>query len=185
MLASDFCSVLRPTPHYLAMDGFRSLIMPRSMHSKEDRNHAYRIMHFCAELLLSMGRDVIVEATYFPRGQREAIEAVARRTTSSLFIIECWVTALVASARFRTRSKDHPGIDLTEQRVWNLAAAFDYFYKPSCKIASSEQVPYVIDTTCGMVECVDQVVDYVESGQAVELGRWSRKGDPPSVGESA
>jgi predicted kinase len=112
-------------PH-LQMDTTRARLMPDSPHTRHDRRIAYRAMHFASELLLECGRSVILDAQYGHAEDREEVEQAASRTGSPLYLIECKVAPDVAVRRFRERPQDHPGLDLTEERVATMAHTFPY-----------------------------------------------------------
>jgi predicted kinase len=112
-------------PH-LQMDATRARLMPDSAHTRQDRRIAYRAMHFAAELLLGCGQTVILDAQYGHPEDREEVEQVARRTAAALYLIECKVAPDVAVRRFRDRPPDHPGLDLDDERVAEMARAFPY-----------------------------------------------------------
>jgi hypothetical protein len=58
----------------------------------------------------------------------------------------------IAVRRFRERPADHPGLDLTEERVLEMARAFPY----SCK-------GLLIDTgELSVEECTRAIAEYVE-----------------------
>ena len=76
---------------HLEMDTIRARLMPESRHAKPDRDIAYRTMHFAAEMLLSAGHSVILDATYMPVEHRLELEGIAefRAARFSLSNAEC------------------------------------------------------------------------------------------------
>ena len=76
------------TPH-LSVDDVRSTLMPDSDNRAEHRRIAYRALHFAARHLLQCGHSVIVDATYNPPEQRQALETIAREIGVSVFLVEC------------------------------------------------------------------------------------------------
>jgi len=112
-------------PHF-EMDQVRVRLLPEGPHTRATRRVAYRAMHMLAEALLRRDQSVIVNACYGHREDREEIEAVARTTGASLYLIECRVTAETAIARAAARSGRHPGTDLTPVRVRELVDSFPF-----------------------------------------------------------
>jgi predicted kinase len=100
--------------------------MPDSRHTRHDRRIAYRAMHFAAELLLDCSQTVILDAQYAHPEDRSEVEQIAARTGATLYLIECKVSPDVAVRRFRERPPDHPGLDLTEELVAEMARAFPF-----------------------------------------------------------
>lgn len=144
-------------PH-LQMDTTRARILPDSPHTRHDRRIAYRAMHFAAELLVGCGQTVILDAQYGHPEDRDEIAQIAARTGTALCLIECKVAPEIAVRRFRERPPEHPGLDLTEERVLEMARTFPY----SCK-------GLLIDTgEISAEECaraIEQYVDRASPGQ--------------------
>lgn len=147
-LAEALCAESRFT--YLQMDEIRCILIPNSDHRKEHRQIAYRAMHFAADLLLSHGQSVIVDATYRHLRQREEIAKIADRTQAALFFVQCVVPLEVAALRFRERKETHPASDLTEQRVARLAREFPYSSR-SLKLDTTQEIHF----------CLKQVKEYI------------------------
>jgi predicted kinase len=115
----------RELPH-LEMDRTRRRLMPRSEHTREDRQIAYRAMLYAAELLLERGLDVVLDAPYGHAEDRRELSETAERTAARLFLIECAVSPEMAVERFRRRGPDAVRRDLTEERVKELVGSFHY-----------------------------------------------------------
>jgi predicted kinase len=112
-------------PH-LEMDRFRDRLLPFSDQRLEDRELAYRAMHFTAELMAPYCPTLVLDATYTAQVCRIHLAEMAERLEASLFVIECHVSAQLAVERFLRRDT-HPAVDLTANRVARLAAAYRYF----------------------------------------------------------
>jgi predicted kinase len=113
----------RGIPH-LSMDSTRQRILPGSSHTREDRQTAYRAMHFAAELLLSVGASVILDAPYGHDEDRAELSRLAAGT--DFRYIECRVSPETAARWFRARGPDAERPDLTEENVRQSAAGYRY-----------------------------------------------------------
>ncbi len=112
----------RHLPH-LSMDATRERILPTARHTRNDREVAYRAMHFAAELLLGAGVTAILDAPY---GHPEDRAELARIAGAQLKLIECRVSPETALARFRQRGPDAVRKDLTEELVQRLVREYPY-----------------------------------------------------------
>jgi predicted kinase len=115
----------RGLPH-LQMDTTRQRILPDSPHTRADRATAYRAMHMAAELLLSRGIGVILDAPYGHAEDRRDIARVVRSAAAQLYLVECAVAPETAVARLGIRGPDPVRVDLTAERVGALARDFRY-----------------------------------------------------------
>jgi predicted kinase len=102
------------------MDATRERILPGAAHTRADREVAYRVMHFAAELLRNAGAGAILDAPY---GHAEDRAELARLDP---FLVECRVSAATAVRRFRARGPDGIRLDLTEDLVRALAETYPY-----------------------------------------------------------
>ncbi len=100
--------------------------MPDSPHTRHDRRIAYRAMHWAAELLLAAGASVVLDAQYGHAEDRDEVAQVVAKTGASFALIECKVAPEIAAQRFLLRPAEHPGLDLTEARVIEMARDFPY-----------------------------------------------------------
>lgn len=110
---------------YLQMDRICDRLIPNSAHGPKHREISYRAMHLAAELMLSHGHSVILDATYRHDRHRQSLKEIARRAGAELYRIQCVVSKAAALERFASRVK-HPAIDLTPQRVARQLAAYPY-----------------------------------------------------------
>jgi len=162
---------LMPFPRY-SMDDLRLSLAPNS-HTAEDRANAYLRMHeLAAEALRGGAPGVILDATYQPAQQRHALQVLADRSVAELIIFECKVDPDVAVARFLSRGEAHAGIDLSPQRVWDLAHDFPY----------SEATPMVDTSKSPIEDIVESVVRKIRSakGPQQNLESWISRGIPGS-----
>ena len=156
-------------PH-LEMDGIRARIIPDSEQNEKDRRISYRAMHVVAESLLRCGHSVIVSATYGPLQHREELERLAYEIKATLWLVECKVEPDVAVQRFAGRREPHPAVDLTPERVRDLAKTFAYSGKG-----------LTLDTSGLLSTCQLQVEEYISDGSPVAFGDWRQRGDSPSA----
>jgi predicted kinase len=136
---------------HLEMDLIRAAVLPDSLHTREDREVAYKIMHLMAETLLGLGHDVIVNAGYSHPEDQGAVQEIAKRTQSRLFWIECVVPAEVAVQRCRGRFGKHPGLDLIDDRVIDLVTHFPY-----------SGAGLLVDSTEPVDSCLERVEGYLD-----------------------
>jgi len=144
------------------MDTTRVRLMPDSRHTRADRAIAYRAMLFAAELLLRQGADVILDAPYGRPEDRQEVRDVATRTQARLHLVECRVSPEVAVSRFRNRGPDGVRLDLTEQRVAQMARDFAY-----------TEEGLVLDTDrLSTAECLSLIAGYLgcAAGFPAEMG---------------
>lgn len=106
-------------------DGVLSTLIPDSTRERSDRDIAYRGMHLLAKELLGRGHAVSLDATYGTRIHRQAVETIAMNLAVPVFLIECHVSPDTAAARFNAR-RNHPALDLTEERVRDLAERYRF-----------------------------------------------------------
>jgi predicted kinase len=111
---------------HLEMDRFRERLLPLSDQRVEDRDLAYRAMHWTAELMAPFCSSIVMDATYTAQTCRTDLMEVIERVHGSVFVIECHTGVEQAIERFLRRDP-HPARDLTPSRVARLAAAYPYF----------------------------------------------------------
>jgi predicted kinase len=111
---------------HLELDILRSQLLPDSRQDEHDRDITYRAMHLIAQYLLCAGHSVILDATYVRAVQRQALQHLARTTNAGLRIIQCRISPELAVRRFSTRPPGHFAVDLTEERVRELASDYRY-----------------------------------------------------------
>jgi predicted kinase len=112
-------------PH-LEMDRFRERVLPHSDQRVQDRDIAYRAMHFAAELLAPWCRTIVLDATYTAALCRRWLVDVVDQTGGTLVVIECRVSVAAAVERWTKRAA-HPALDLSADRVAMLARDYPYF----------------------------------------------------------
>ena len=137
---------------HLEMDSIRARILPDAAHTREDRAVAYRAMHFTAERLLELGHDVIVNAGYGHAEDRDEVIALTRRTGAELYQVEFTVPLETALERNRKRRQQHPGLDLTDERVTDLVENFPYTH-----------AGLTIDSTWPIEDCLARLEHYINS----------------------
>jgi predicted kinase len=118
-------------PH-LEMDRFRERLLPHGDQRVEDRDVAYKAMHFAAELLAPWCRTIVLDATYTAAICRHWLVDVVDQSGGTLVVIECRVSVVSAVERW-TRRAAHPALDLTAERVAMLARDYPYF-QPTCQV---------------------------------------------------
>ena len=127
---------------WLELDRIRQRLLPESDQREEDRDTSYRAMHLVTEHLVRLGHSVIVDATY---GREDPRKELARIGSPAVFV-QCKAPPELAIARFRARRPGHAAVDLTDQRVLELNARFEY---------SGEGL--VVDTSQPIDVCMAQV----------------------------
>ena len=148
--------------HWLQVDQILSKLMPDSSRNKSDRDVAYRAMHLLAENLLRCTSSVILDATYGSSEHRKAVEALVVDLAIPLYLVECRVSPDTAVARFRARP-NHPALDLSEQRVRDLAHRYRY---SGLGLTTAAESPRLVALNC--------IEDYVRKNEPLCLdGSWS------------
>lgn len=109
----------------LQVDAILSDLIPDSQRNRADRDLAYRAMHMLAKELLACGHAVTVDATYGNGRHRAAVETLVGSLGVPLYLAECHVAPGTAVDRFKNRL-NHPALDLSEQRVRDLAERYPY-----------------------------------------------------------
>lgn len=151
----------RGIPH-LQMDTTRRRILPDSPHTREDRRVAYRAMHWAAELLLTYGVSVVLDAPYGHREDREDVARAAAAAGAPAFLVECAVTPDTAVARLAARGPDSIRIDLTPARVEAMVREFRY--TGLGLLLDSEALP--------VSACAERVEEWIRAGCATDLALW-------------
>jgi predicted kinase len=150
------------------MDSIRQRLLPQSDHRIDDRDIAYRAMHFAAELLVSYSGALILDATYARASCRTELSDVAIRLNGDLFVIECHVGADVAQERFHRR-RVHPALDLTPDRINRLAASYPYF-RAACAMSGTTQPDHLA-----------RAIRHLQTTPPLsvsEHSEWCRRGQP-------
>ena len=152
---------------HLEMDAVRVRLLPDSAHTRQDRAVAYRAMHLGAELLAASCATVIVNACYGRAEDLSDLEEAAGRAGAALYLIECTVPPEIAVERARQRWGNHPGVDLTPERVIELVSGYPF---------SGEGV--TVDSTLPIDTALAKVEEYLSTGSPLETvtrkRTWSR-----------
>jgi predicted kinase len=135
---------------HLSMDVTRQRILPGT-HTEADRHAAYRAMHFAAELLTRAGQNVILDAPYRRREDRDDLLAAVAAGGLRLRWIECRIAAETASARQKIRGFDPERADLNEAVAAERARQHPYTGQ-GLSLETGEFTPE---------ECLRQVEDYL------------------------
>jgi predicted kinase len=128
-------------PH-LEMDRFRERVLPHSDQRVEDRDLAYKAMHFTAELMAPWCRTIVLDATYTAAVCRHWLVGLVNQIGGTLVVIECRVSTAAAVERWGRRAA-HPALDLTAERVAMLARDYPYSPGTCCLDAESLDVDFV------------------------------------------
>ena len=110
----------------LGLDEIQSRLIPKSTHTNEERDIAYREMHRMAERLLVTGFNVILDATYARPKMLDDLQKLIFATNVAAFTLQCRVDPATAIERFWVRLGGHQARDLTAARVQRLAQEFHY-----------------------------------------------------------
>jgi predicted kinase/8-oxo-dGTP pyrophosphatase MutT (NUDIX family) len=160
---------------HLQMDEIRIELFPDSDQCKEHREAAYKEMHIRAERLVREGRTVVLDATYQPFNQREALLRMVERTGVPVYLIECIVLPEEAVRRFRARKAGHAAVDLTSARVEELARKFPF-----------SQLGLPLDTSNTPSESLSEVERYLSESAPLALNAWAQpsgKNEVPKPGD--
>ncbi len=122
---------------HLELDDLRSKLLPGAKQDQHERDIAYRAMHLIGEHLVRAGHPVILDATYVRHVQREALRHLADATDVPLRVIQCRISAELAVRRFQERAVGHHAVDLTEDRVRDLAD--NYVYREEALVVPAGQ----------------------------------------------
>lgn len=71
--------------------------------SREEVYHSYKIMLYCAELLASTGKHVILDATFQKRNYVDMAKVAAKRAKTGFFVLEVICDEHVCKARIEKR----------------------------------------------------------------------------------
>jgi predicted kinase len=74
---------------HISSDAVRKEMFPRPVYSDEEKGKVYGELASRARRLLSEGRKVVVDATFYKKGQREAMRAIADEAKVQLRTILC------------------------------------------------------------------------------------------------
>jgi uncharacterized protein len=141
---------------HLDVDALRQELLPNSDQRIEDRDIAYRRMHWFAEQLLGFGKTVIVNATYNREVHRKEVAAILKKVQSRAVLIQCRAPLETVISRFNSRSPGHAALDLTEDLVRELWTNFAW---------STDGV---------IVETIDQALAHINPSTVDSLEQWIR-----------
>ena len=151
----------------LEMDRFRERVLPHGDQRVEDRDVAYKAMHFAAELLAPWCRTIVLDATYTAAMCRHWLVDVVDQTGGTLVVLECRVSVALAVERWARRAA-HPALDLTAERVAMLARDYPYF-PATCRVdVESLELDFVALTQRAAGEPLT----------AAACANWCRQGNP-------
>ena len=110
---------------HIEVDSVLSLFMPSSDRCLEHRKLGYRAAHKLAGVLLEFGQNVVIDCTYSRVFYRQDLVSAVNQVDGSLYLAEFRVDRERALSRFENR-RGHPAVDLTRDRVSDLAVAYPY-----------------------------------------------------------
>jgi predicted kinase len=135
---------------YLAIDKILPRILPNSSFEQADRDVAYRVLGLTVEYLLSAGQGAIVDGTFARAPYLEDLQAIADKSRSRLFLVECKIDIRTAVSRFSHRDPGHPAADLDEERVERLNRSYPYRSKG-----------LVLDTSRPVEQCLAAIRQHI------------------------
>lgn len=135
---------------HLEMDAARMALLPEAAHTRADRQVAYRAVLWSAGYLLRYTDIVICNGGFGHAGDREGCLAVAREAGASVYVAEFTAPLAVLLERNRARRDSHPGLDLTDERVTEIATTYPWW-----------GAGIVVDSTRPVDECVEAVRAFV------------------------
>jgi len=152
---------------YMEVDSILSLLIPSSNRCLEHRKLGYRATHRLVGVLLEFGRNVIVDCTYSRIFYRQDLVSVVNRAKGSLYLAEFYVDRENALSRFESR-RGHPAIDLTEDRVSDLVAAYPY-----------SNTGLSIDlSVINVEEAIDNISHFISASNPLDGRLWISSGIP-------
>lgn len=112
---------------HLEMDEARARLLPDAAHTRADREVAYRAVLWTAEHLLRYTDIVICNGGFGHAEDRAACLKLARETGAKLYVAEFTAPLELLLERNRARRANHPGLDLTDERVTEIATTYPWW----------------------------------------------------------
>jgi hypothetical protein len=107
----------------LRTDLIRKELLPRPSYTKEEKELIYDVMLLVARYLLRSGVTVVLDGTFYKRGLRGKVYAVAARTKSNLKIVECACPEHVIRRRMERRARRKRKLSDADYGVYKKIAA--------------------------------------------------------------
>jgi predicted kinase len=155
---------------HIEVDSVLSLLMPSSNRCLEHRKLGYRAAHKLAGVLLEFGRNVVIDCTYSRVFYRQDLVSAVNQADGSLYLAEFHVGREIALSRFENR-RGHPAVDLTGDRVSDLAVAYPYA-NSGLSIDLS-----VIDVE----EAIENISHLISDANPLDGGLWISSGIPDLI----
>lgn len=112
-------------PH-LEMDEARATLLPEAAHTRADRAIAYRAVRWAAAKLLAVTHTVVLDGGFGNEVDREENYRLATEAGARLYLVEFEAPLDVLIERNRLRRGRHPGLDLDDRRVTEIASLYPY-----------------------------------------------------------
>lgn len=130
--------------HILGCDAYHCAAVPLMPFSDREIQLSYHMILYCAELVMSLGKTVIMDATFQKRMYVEMARAVARKTNQRFFIIKVVCDEKVCKERMEKRVKEKKsdsivGYDhhlLVKEKIFEQYPHVDFTFDTSKDIES-------------------------------------------------
>jgi hypothetical protein len=107
----------------LRTDLIRKELLPRPRYTRKEKDLIYDVLLLVAKYLLRSGTTVVLDGTFYKRGLRKKVYAVASRTKSNLKIVECACPEHVIRRRMERRSKRKRNLSDADYSVYKKIAS--------------------------------------------------------------
>jgi len=90
---------------HISSDAIRMMLLSKRTYSEKEKEGVYEVMFNKAEELLTAGRSVVLDATFYKKSLREKARAIAEKTKSKFFLVECTTPEGLLRERMVARKK--------------------------------------------------------------------------------
>jgi hypothetical protein len=128
----------------LRTDIIRKEILEKPTYTEEEKEMIYKITFLIARYLLESGQSVVLDGTFYKRKLRKEIYETARKTNTSLEIIECTAPKEVIKQRMKKPRKESN-------------ADYDVYEKIKRKFEPIKRKHITIDTSKEISENLEEI----------------------------
>ncbi len=90
---------------HISSDAIRMMLLRKRTYSEKEKEGVYKAMFKKAEELITGGRSVVLDATFYKKMLREKARAIADKTKSKFFLVECTTPESVLRERMFARKR--------------------------------------------------------------------------------
>lgn len=130
----------RINAEYLNTDRIRKKRFPNPTYSEEEKQKVYEEMFSCAGKLLSQGKNVILDGTFFKKKLRQRAYKLAEENKSAYYIIECIAPSHKVEKRILERSGQNSESDANVCVYRNLKKEFEPIEEVHLTLDTSEPI---------------------------------------------